>query len=135
MKFFYLFTLILVSGCTAKLTFIDKSNGEIHLGTTGSTIQNQGEASATIQGKMYTGSWVYSENGGSYSLSDIVFNGEKKGTVSTTTTPTSGNGLLNIRSEDGSYIRCVFNFSAQTRTGIGQCIKNDSRQFDLTIFR
>ncbi len=135
MRFIYLFVLVLLSGCTAKLTFIDKTNGEIHLGTTGTTMQNQGDASAIIQGKTYTGTWMYSDNGGSYSLSEVSLNGETKGTVSTTTMSTSGNGILNLRSGDSSYIRCVFSFSAQTRTGIGHCVRNDNRQFDLTIYR
>jgi hypothetical protein len=154
MKKIVLVAAILLSGCAAKLTFIDRSNGTVHLGTTGNTLDKSGVANATIDNVSFSGPWVYSQNGGSYSLGTGVINGNANGTVSgaggaafvnansNQTIVTSnfvssaqGNGLINLRAADGAFIRCVFTFNSMSNTGIGQCVKNDGREFDLTVTR
>jgi len=43
--------------------------------------------------------------------------------------------MVNIRNDAGQFIRCVFDFSGLTNTGIGECQRNDGRQYDLRIQR
>lgn len=134
-----------LGGCAAKLQLIDRVTGVVHLGETiGGTSSNAGQAQATIEGVAYRGPWVYSAKGGSYSLAlgsgtATAFSGGQSATAvqsSTTqvfTTSSQGSGLINLRADDGRFIRCVFDFNAWTDTGIGQCVRSDGREFDLAI--
>jgi hypothetical protein len=154
MKKIVLIAAILLSGCAAKLSLIDRTTGTIHLGTTGSTAASSGDASISIDGALYTGQWVYSQNGGSYSLGTGVANGTSNATVvgnggaafvngnssqtvitSNYTASAQGNGLINLRSSNGAFIRCVFTFNSMSNSGLGKCARNDGREFDLTIVR
>jgi hypothetical protein len=47
----------------------------------------------------------------------------------------SGNGLITMKSDRGSFMRCVFSYSSWSSTGIGQCERNDGKSFDLIIKR
>lgn len=144
----------LLSGCAAKLNFIDRSNGEIHIGTTGGTSGGSGDATATIDGVKFSGPWIYSASGGGYSLSNFSSTssatgtatsglstatthgfGSTNGSMSTFAVSAHGNGLINLRGENGMYMRCVFSFNTMSNTGIGQCLRNDGREYDLTIKR
>jgi len=137
---------MLLSGCAAQLTFIDRTDGKIYTGTTGGTQGSSGEASANIGGKTYSGPWIYSSVGGGYSLGNFsstttAFSGNfhatafSSGSSSALLVSAQGNGLINMRSDNGSFIRCVFNFNTMSNTGIGQCRRNDGREYDLTARR
>ena len=141
-----LLAAMLLSGCAAQLTFIDRTDGKIYTGTTGGTQGSSGEASANIGGKSYSGPWIYSSVGGGYSLGNFsstttamgrnihatAFN---TGTSSALLVSAQGNGLINLHSDNGSFIRCVFNFNTMSNTGIGQCRRNDGREYDFTARR
>lgn len=146
------FILVFVSGCAAKLSFIDRTNGLVHLGSTGGTLGSSGEATATIDGEAYSGPWIYSASGGSYSLTNFNSISSATGTATSglatatvqgfgTSTGSSsafvmsahGNGMLHLRSQTGSFMRCVFTFNGFSSTGMGQCLRNDGREYDLTI--
>ena len=136
-------TLTLAS-CAAKVSLVDRTNGSIHKGETGSTAGSSGEISAIVDGKSFQGQWIYSASGGAYSLGNLSAN-------VTSTTPmgsafingnamssrltmsANGNGLITMNSGDGDFIRCVFTFNTLSGTGIGDCVRNDGRQFDLMI--
>jgi hypothetical protein len=49
--------------------------------------------------------------------------------------PTHGNGLVNIHDDARQFIRCVFDLNALSNTGLGECRRNDGRQYDLRITR
>ena len=40
-----------------------------------------------------------------------------------------------MRAPDGTFVRCVFTFNTMGNTGLGQCLRNDGRKFDLLIKR
>jgi len=144
--------LILISGCAAKLSFVDRTNGLVHLGSTGGTLGSSGEATATIDGETFSGPWIYSASGGTYSLSNYNTVSSATGTATSglstatvqslgTSTGSSsafvmsahGNGILHLRSQTDGFMRCVFTFNGFSSTGIGQCLRNDGREYDLTI--
>lgn len=151
------FVTSLLGACSsnAKLTFIDKADGNFYTGTTGATFRaSNGNANALIENDTYSGIWSYQDSGGSYSLvnatstsngSAQVSNGTDTvnvngssydyGTLSTSTISAQGNGLINLKSYGGSFIRCVFTFNTHSASGLGQCIRNDGREYDLTIQR
>ncbi|WP_157718863.1 hypothetical protein [Pseudomonas pohangensis] len=152
-----LLSTAILSACqsNATLTFIDKSDGNFYTGSTGATYRaSSGNANALIENDSYTGIWSYQDQGGSYSLvnvnststgsasvsdgtSTVNANGTNYnyGTMSSSTRSAQGNGLINIKSYGGAFIRCVFTFNTRSKSGLGQCIRNDGREYDLTIQR
>jgi len=139
-----------LTGCAAQLTFIDRADGQLYQGQTGNTTSSSGNATATIAGASYSGPWVFSQTGGSYTLGNMntlaggtavgtmgtaTAVGSSTSTMSAFTTSAQGRGLMNLRSADGSFVRCVFDFNTWSNTGIGQCVRNDGREFDLTLKR
>ena len=136
------FVVFLLAGCAASLKFIDRETGVVHLGSTGSTASSSGELTATIEGELYTGDWVYSASGGGYTLGTASATAYGPGGVATgygaatsVTQSASGNGLITMWGSNDLYIRCVFNFNSMSDTGIGECARNDGKYFDLTIKR
>lgn len=152
--------LALISGCAAKFTIIDRSDGQIYMGTTdGATMGGSGYASLVIEGETYSGPWIYQSSGGSFGFgsfsSTAVASGSAttigaRGGVGTTTlggvgtasgTSSSygvsavGNGMINARSSSGKFVRCVFSFNTMNNTGIGECLRNDGRTYDLNVKR
>ena len=136
----------LLSGCAAQLSFIDRKDGQIYSGTTGGTAGSGGEALVNIGGKDYKGPWIYSANGGGYSVGNFSSNSTatagayratafSSGSSSALFISAQGNGLINLYSDKGSFIRCVFNFNTLSNTGIGECRRNDGREYDLTLRR
>lgn len=136
---------VLLGGCSAQLTFIDRADGQRYTGVTQSTAGNSGEASAQIDGATYSGDWIYSSSGGGYSLSSSVANATAFGTggmatargqsfTSTSYVATSGNGLIALRGPSHA-MRCVFNFNTMSNTGTGSCERTDGRLYDLMIRR
>jgi|GEM_PF-2916938 len=138
MKILILFAVLALSGCAAGLTFVDRSDGQEYVGTTGGTMGGDGNVSATIEGVPYNGHWIYSASGGSYSLSTVnAFSGTASafGTGTAIGVSAQGNGLINMRADSGQFLRCVFNFNTMSNRGIGECLRNDGRQYDLRIKR
>lgn len=142
--------LTLLTGCAAQVSLIDRTDGRQHAGTTGATMGGSGEIQATVEGAQYAGTWLYSSSGGSYSLANFSATGTATtiaprgsattmansiGTASMLTASAQGRGLINMRSSDGQFIRCVFDFNTMSNTGLGECVRNDGRVYDLTIRR
>jgi hypothetical protein len=143
---FALALVLVLPSCAARVTFLDRSNGIAHFGQTGSTAGSNGNITALIEDKEYRGTWIYSASGGSAFVGTSTGNAFATSRLGATTVnatsinsgvsmPTSGNGLINMRSDGGDFIRCVFNFSSSTMTGIGHCVRNDGREFDIAISR
>lgn len=128
---------VFLSGCAASVKFIDREDGLTYMGQTGGTAGRSGEINAVIQGKEYTGEWIYSPMGGGYTLgtgSALSSSGASAfGMSSGVTVSSSGNGLITMKSRDSDYLRCVFTFSGNT--GFGDCERNDGKRFDVIIKR
>ena len=97
-----------------------------------------GQITATIDGLLYKGTWIYSASGGGYALgSGAAFSGGASafGTATAVGVSAQGNGLINMRADGGQLMRCIFNFNTLSDRGIGECQRNDGRQFDLRLKR
>ncbi|HWZ47556.1 MAG TPA: hypothetical protein VNX00_04970 [Herbaspirillum sp.] len=138
MKKIILGLLILLAGCAANLTFIDRSDGNTYSGSTSATISGDGTATASIENNNYSGTWIYSANGGGYTLGTAF---ATSGTSSAFATGNSyslsaqGNGLINMKSNNGLFLRCVFNFNTMSNKGTGECQRNDGHLYDLYVKR
>src|SRR5450631_2402126 len=102
----HFFSLVVVSlyGCatTATLTFVDRSDGQEYTVKTAPVKGAEGEFSALVEGAAYTGHWIYTPNGGGYSLATgSGFSGGKSavGLATGVNVSAQGNGLINMRSE------------------------------------
>lgn len=150
----------LVSGCAGKFTLIDRSDGQIYSGSTdGSTMGGSGNATLLIEGESYSGPWIYQASGGSFNFTNFADTSSVSGSATTvgpkggmaTTTLNGigtasgsattlgasavGNGMINARAASGRFVRCVFSFNTMSNTGIGECLRNDGRTYDLNVKR
>ena len=161
MKLIFIYLIItFLAGCAGKFTLIDRTNGQIYKGATdGSTMNASGSATLQVEGERYSGPWIYQASGGSFSFANTVGSSTMSGTGSirtpsgqvyntnlsgTTTNSGSatafsqsvvGNGMVNVNSESGKFIRCIFTFNTMQNTGIGECMRNDGRAYDLNVNR
>ena len=144
MKYKLLLLALLLTGCSAKLTFIDNTDGKAYFGHVPSATSSTGQATALIGGVQYSGPWVFSAQGGGMSIgfggmSGTAYSGAKSASFYGTSDALSfassaqGNGLLNMTGSDGSFIKCVFDYNKSSSSGIGKCQRNDNRIYDLTI--
>jgi hypothetical protein len=156
-------TLALVaglSGCAGQFTLIDRNDGRVYTGSTdGSTMGASGNSTLQVEGETYTGPWIYQASGGSFSFANVAgsssftgsgtvisptgraFDATTSGTARSVGTATTygvsavGNGMINARSQSGQFIRCIFSFNTMQNTGIGECLRNDGRTYDLNVKR
>jgi tetratricopeptide (TPR) repeat protein len=136
--------IFLIAGCSAKLTFIDNTDGKAYIGHVPSATSSTGQATALIAGEQYSGPWVFSAQGGGMSvgfggMSGTAYSGAKAasfygtGNSFSVNNSAQGNGLLNMTGSNGSFIKCVFDYNKSSNSGIGKCQRNDGRIYDLTI--
>jgi hypothetical protein len=158
-QFFTVALLLLLTACSGKFTLIDRSNGDIHTGTTdGSTMSGTGSVVLNIDGEDYRGPWVYQASGGNFSFSNfsstnnafatgtafgprglstaqLSGTGTSAGTASAFGVSAVGNGMINAKAPSGRFVRCIFTFNTMNNTGIGECARNDGRVYDLNVRR
>lgn len=151
--------VLLLTACSGKFTLIDRTNGDIHTGTTdGSTMSGTGAVVLSIDGEDYRGPWVYQASGGSFSFSNfsatsnafatgtafgprgmstaqLSGTGTSFGTASALGVSAVGNGMINAKAPSGRFVRCIFTFNTMNNTGIGECARNDGRVYDLNVRR
>lgn len=146
---------VALTGCSAQLAFVDRTNGLEYMGTTGGTMSGEGEVTAVIEATQYKGRWIYSADGGSVSFGNSIgtttamgsfsqagtfpatFSGAATSfsTANLASVSAKGSGMMNMRSDSGDFIRCLFAFNVMTNTGIGECQRNDGRTFDMRLKR
>jgi len=150
---------LMISGCAANFTMIDRANGDIYTGQTeGSTMSGSGNAVLRIEGEEYKGPWIYQSSGGSFgfgnfsavssatgtanafggrnsSFANLSGTGVSSGTASTYGVSAVGNGMINAKAQSGRFVRCVFSFNTMNNTGMGECLRNDGRTYDLNVRR
>lgn len=128
----------MLSGCAAQVTFIDRSNGETYVGKTGGTASGQGDITANVEGQPYSGTWIYERSGDGFALGTAYASSGTHTAVAqgeSMVVGATGNGQIDMRASSGLFIRCVFNFNSMSNRGIGECLRNDGRTYDLHISR
>ncbi len=128
---------ILLAGCSHTLIVTGRQSA-----VTGQAIvtqvpgQNSGTLTLVLGGKTYSGRWLYMAGGGSVSLaSATAFSGVHSATATGVgfAAPMSGNGSVILSAQDGDTLRCVFDYSQWSKTGIGECEDNHGDLYDLQI--
>lgn len=159
-KILFLLLTLCIAGCSGKFTLIDRSDGSVYNGATdGSTIGGSGNATLIIESESYTGPWIYQTSGGSFGFNNYSSTSSISGAASTvnsyggssnttlsgtgstfgsstmTNVSAVGNGMINARAPSGKFVRCIFSFNTIGNTGIGECLRNDGRTYDLSVKR
>lgn len=128
---------ILLTACSHTLTFVGQKSGAIGSASITTFGNQSGTMDINLNGKVYTGQWVYSPQGGGMafgSASAYSSTGQSAFATGTATSlPMGGPGSILARATDGSSLRCGFTFSEWGRNGIGQCADNTGEVYDLQI--
>jgi hypothetical protein len=133
-----LFLAASLSGCTVSSTFVDRNTGVEYFGKTlGAAVSSEGRLQAEIEGERYIGSWVYMADGGSAVIGTgtvISSSGQSAaGAVSGMSMSAAGRGVVNLKGDKGSLLRCVYNWNEWSSSGIGECERSDGRRYDLRL--
>ena len=136
-RLFLVLTSILLASCSHTLLVTGRQST-----ITGQAVvtqapgQNSGTLTLVLGGKTYSGRWVYMAGGGSVSLaSATAFSGAHSASATGVgfAAPMSGNGSIILSAQDGDTLRCVFDYSQWSKTGIGECEDNHGGTYDLQI--
>jgi len=128
-----------VAGCshTFNVTIASRTSAERATALVTATAGHPGgEMSVTLDGERYSGTWVYVAQGGGFGIAyGSAYSGAiiASGTATSVSLPVQGNGSALLTADDGSTLRCVFNYSAMSRSGLGICKDNKGRVYDLQI--
>src|SRR3954466_10941325 len=122
---------LLLAGCAHNIYLVGRSSG-----ATGTAKvpggSNNGDITIVMAGKEYKGQWVYMQTGGSLGLaSATAFSGTQSAAATGTFVglPTGGNGNVIASAADGSALRCVFDYSEWSATGVGVCQDNKGETY------
>jgi len=97
-----------------------------------------GDITLPLGPRVYSGRWVYMNGPGSVSIGTATaFSGTQSATASAVGLgmPTSGQGSIIMASPDGGHMRCVFNYSQWSVSGVGECQDETGALYDLQITR
>ena len=130
MRIIAILLLLALAGCAHKLTLMERGTGIISHGTVPGSWDNSGNLTIEIEGLVYTGTWVLSSGGG---MSLMNTYGSQISTSVGFFSSGQGVGNAMLHAPDGSSLRCQFQYSDWTATGIGVCVSSDGRVFDMQI--
>ena len=96
-----------------------------------------GEMVLQLNGKTYSGRWVYMSGPGSVSIgAATVFSGLRTAAATGTAIgmPMQGGGSASLSAPDGSTLRCSYDYSAISKSGVGICQDSKGEFYDLQIY-
>jgi hypothetical protein len=89
-----------------------------------------------LNGKAYSGRWLYMAGAGSAAITSVSATSGPHVVNATGTTlamPTQGNGSIILTSPDGDVLRCVFDYSEWSNSGLGVCQDRAGEVYDIQI--
>jgi len=126
---------VAMSGCALDVALMERGGPGTGQGHVPYTMAKSGEITIHLGDDEYAGRWVLSQ-GGSYSLASMG-GAVPAGGVSAVGTgvnfDAAGNGNILARTATGKGLRCVFNYSGFSRTGMGVCQDDGGRLYDMQI--
>lgn len=132
-----LFPLLMILGsCAHNVLIVGRTNGSKGKATITTAGNKSGDISIELDGKNYTGQWVYVPNGGGFAFgSGTSISGTRVTTVTgnAIALPMQGDGTVLANAPDGSSLRCGFTFSEFGRTGVGTCQDGKGEIYDMQI--
>lgn len=130
-----------LGACAPSAILVDLQTGrEFPVTVNGGVVSNSGRLTMDVDGETFSGPWVYKSDGGFIgssfgSASMSTSQGTALGTGSATSvlSSTQGNGIATLSGSNGGVMRCRFGYSSMSGTGIGKCVDDEDRVYDLLI--
>ena len=122
-------------GCTGthSITLMARDSTISGSGQAKSSGQGTGPITITIEGATYEGQWVLASGSVAGAISTIGAAGSVTwGTFIGGGGVAPGNAIL--RSDDGSGLRCEFQYSESNDRGVGACQDDKGRIYDMQIY-
>jgi hypothetical protein len=128
------FVALLLGGCAHQVTLTPRTPGApIGTGSAPASMGDTGTITVNLNGRTYTGRWVY-VRGGSVGVANAFGSSGQFATGLGYGLSMSGPGQALLSADDGSRLRCVFTFSEWGDTGFGECVDDAAGEtYDLTI--
>jgi len=137
-RLFFSFLLIwLMCGCVHNVTLMERNNGAMWTGQVArALVSYSGDISINFKGEQFTGKWVFASNS-TTSMGLLNTYGKAGGVSSSIGTGliVGGLGIGNafLHSESNKTLRCEFQYSEMSDTGIGICQDNEGGIYDMQI--
>lgn len=133
-----IFSSLFLTACSGhNLYFANRTTGNTGTARIITVIGHpSGDIAIALNGKTYTGRWIYMAGGGSIGIgSATAFSGNQTTTATGTmiAAPIQGNGSIIASAPDGSTLHCSYNYSQWNASGVGICQDNKNDIFDLQI--
>ena len=128
----------LALGACSRSIYVTARTSELSGKTTVMSGGSSGGLTITIGPRVYAGRWVYVSGPGNLStVSATAFSGGHMATASGIGIgmPTAGQGSIILSSQDGGHMRCVFDYSQWSSSGVGECQDETGAMYDLQITR
>lgn len=126
-------------GCGHNLYFTARQSGATGQASITTTPGHpSGTMTVAIGRKTVTGRWLYMSGAGTVAAGTATATSGLRSSTATGTAvgmPMSGNGSILLSSPEGDTMRCVFNYSEWSSTGLGECQDNHGEDYDLQIAR
>lgn len=127
----------ILSSCGHNLYFASRTSGATAKGKIVTVPGHpSGDVSIVLHNKTYTGRWVYMSNGGMVGIgTSNIISGTQSATATSTIVgaPLQGNGSILLSAQDGSTLRCGYDYSEWNSSGVGVCQDNKGEVYDLQI--
>jgi hypothetical protein len=130
----------LLAGCasTYTLTLMPRTSGNTYTGEAVERSSTEADVTIGIEGKVYTGTWVYTsaDRSNAYVSGGIGFGSRRGiglGSVVTVDNPQGGEAKALLKAADGSGLRCDFKGMSPGRGGGGTCQDDKGLVYDVQI--
>ncbi len=125
-----------LGGCAHNATFTSRLSGAVGTAKLTTFGDSSGKIAISLKGETYTGKWVYMQQGGSVIFgSSTAYSGSQTAFATGTgyAMPTQGNGSVVAIAPSGASLRCQFNYSEWSATGVGMCQDSKGDIYDMQI--
>lgn len=134
----FVVAMLSLAGCGRTVYVTGRTSGVSGQTTVTPAGRSSGDITLSLGARVYTGRWVYVSGPGSVSVSSATaFSGAHSASASGIGfgLPTSGRGSIVMSAAGGGSLRCAFDYSEWSSTGIGECQDETGAMYDLQITR
>ena len=120
-----------LTSCAHPIQLTPRDGGPIAYGTAPAGLGDKGKLTVNLDGKVYTGRWVLVRSGAIGFGS--AFTGMTTVSSSAIGMEAGGGGQAILSAPDGSRLRCAFRYSEISAAGLGECVDDAGKIYDMMI--
>jgi len=122
--------LFVLAGCGHKVHLTHMPTGTTAEGRVPFSLGYNGDMNVNIEGVEYTGRWVVVAGG---SAGVGFFDGSAGTGTSLAMGSQPGNGKALLRSKNGDCLKCIFQYSTWSSSGMGTCTDDEGREWEMMV--